>query len=188
MSDDILIQKKELDYILNLLEYKYDMDSILLVHTATLFVPRLIHMNFFPRDCFKSFFDFTSKEVAIACRIMLLDSYGLLFHIVLKEWGITSYKDINKIISAMDSIGSSGEIARNTKKVEFDDKFLSSNPLLEDNPLEEVSSAYNILIAASNTEIQINFPETIKNKNIFNPFKDFFNKIFGFNDGEDDDS
>ena len=193
MPNDLLIKPIELEYILSVFDGKYTSDGVLLIHTATLFVPRLIHMNFFPRDAFPSMFHFTTKEIAIACRLMLLDKYGMLFHLMLKEWGIKSYENINQILSSMDYLGPSGEMARNTKQIEIDNKFLSSIPLLDDNPFDEIEVASNILVASSNTELIIkpfeipDEPKPEKSKKILDFFLNILNKFFKSNEKEDNE-
>jgi len=154
----------------------------LLVHTAVLLSPRLIHMNYFPKHLFESVFVFTSKEVAIACRIMLLDKYGMLFGTLLKDWGVTLHKDINNILTAMDSIESSKEITGTVLKVEFDDKLIGPDPILDENCFEEIELARVILVAAADTSVVIStkeeIPKEIYKKGWLGFLKDFICDVF----------
>jgi len=177
MSQDYMITNDEVNHVFNLLDAEYDINAILLIHTAFLFVPRLIHMNYLPRHLFKSFFEFTSKEIAIACRIMLLDKYGMLFDVLLKDWGISSYKDINKIILAIDNLESVKELTKGIQKTWFDDSLIKRNAKLDKDSFEEIKLAHDILVAAADTSYVIEskeeLPKKIYKKGWFELFKDF---------------
>jgi len=182
MSKEYMITNDEINHVFSLLNGEYDVNAILLVHTAALFAPRLIHMNYLPKHLFENIFEFTSKEIAIACRIMLLDKYGMLFSTLLKDWGITSYKDINKILTAMDNIESSKEITGAILKSWFDDKLIEKDPILDEDCFEEIELARVILIAAADTKNVIatkkEIPKEIYKKGWLNSLKDFIFRIF----------
>jgi len=177
-----MITNDEINHVFNLLDEEYDVNAIFLVHTASLFTPRLIHMNYFPKHLFADIFVFTSKEVAIACRIMLLDKYGMLFGTLLKDWGVSSHKDINKILAAMDNIESSKEITGTILKVEFDDNLIGKDPILDEDCFEEIELARIILVAAADTSTVIEskeeIPKEIYKKGWLGSFKNFICGIF----------
>lgn len=108
LGREFYLTQENIDSILSRLNGKINRDAVILVHSATLLVPSLINMGCIPtEDNVKSPLEFSSQEVALGCRLMLLDLYGILHVMLRKNWGIHKESDINAILIAMKVLGKS---------------------------------------------------------------------------------
>lgn len=47
----------------------------------------------------------TGRELALACRDMAIDRYGIMARMVLERWGITSTEDIGSVVFTLVDLG-----------------------------------------------------------------------------------
>lgn len=135
----------------------FDMDPILLVHSATLLVPSLINVGFISMSkTVRSVMDFTSEEIAIACRLMVLDLYGLLFPLLLNKWNLKNEESINTILLAFQQTKESPPMAVAHKititSFDFAEMF-KSDPLFMEGDFEEVKMARDVMQAAQSCTV-----------------------------------
>jgi uncharacterized repeat protein (TIGR04138 family) len=165
----MIITEEELIVLEELLDHKYPDLALLLVNSATFLTPRLIQMNFFSAvRQFETPFHFTTKEVAITIRIMMLKKYGLMFDIVLKNWGINGSKELNEIINEMGNFPDSGEIANITEQVEFDSAIFQRDPLMATNSFSEIEVAEEICEAMLELDFKMQNIQVVSIQEMFN--------------------
>jgi len=145
------LRKDEVECVKEFLDGEYNQDAILLAHSATLLVPSLIGYGLFKNnESIKSVFEFSSKEVAVGCRLMSLDLYGMMHGIVLKSWGLRTYNDLNKILLSIEILDKSEStiIARKVSHCSFKEDFFGIDPVFDLDPLREIEIAGDVLINA----------------------------------------